>query len=69
MKKLLRIPILFIAVFSIATSRCDDFEIDEDLENAILDELECSENESQGCQCLDNSDGVQFCDKETGSSR
>jgi hypothetical protein len=67
MKKTTSILISALSITCIGASQCEQFEIDEDLEDFLFEQLDCSANESQACWCEDGSEGFQLCDQEGGS--
>ena len=60
---------LTITSLFLSASKCEDFDVNDDIESVALEKADCSENEQQPCQCPDGSYGVQLCDPETQTWR
>ena len=65
MKKKYQAGVLIILALPLLASECDQFELDDSLEDFALNQQDCTENEGQTCFCLNGWEGHQFCDEES----
>ena len=67
MKRNFQIVAVLVLALPLLASECDQFELDDSLEDLALNQLDCSQNESQACYCIGGQQGYQFCDDEGGT--